>query len=309
MKKNAGVQPVARNQAIEVLRILSAFGIVAYHANVPGKDVAYAGLVAFLIMAPYVDLRYNYDKIRSSLDLARTLLIPWAFWWVFYGILHFALHHAFFSETNPISNILYGTSAHLWFVPFIFLALVAINTIKSSVKPRLLFWGSSLLGALFLAGEVAWPFVMANAITPFPQWVNALGPVLLGVAMGVAHKVPRKEMVLAASLVACVLAFLAIKSIDGVSIPYVVGALLCVLFFNIRLSLESFNVQGLSRYMFGVYLIHIFFLTIFRKVIGDQSYLAASCAFAFSLVAVMLVARFAQKAAIVVGLPLRKGPR
>lgn len=56
---------VTRNQAIELLRIMSAFGIVAYHGGAPFRELAYAGLVIFLILAPATDLRFNWNRARS----------------------------------------------------------------------------------------------------------------------------------------------------------------------------------------------------------------------------------------------------
>lgn len=49
-----------RNQAIEALRIPSAFGIIADHAGAPFHKPAYAGMIVFLILTPMLEMRLPF---------------------------------------------------------------------------------------------------------------------------------------------------------------------------------------------------------------------------------------------------------
>ena len=98
----AAVDPArARNPWIECLRLIAICGVIAFHARVPILATwAYAGLVAFVILSPYVDARYNERRQRSMPALARSFLIPWLFWMVVYGALKLATGNALFRATG-----------------------------------------------------------------------------------------------------------------------------------------------------------------------------------------------------------------
>ena len=43
-----------RRQDIELLRILSALAVVAYHSQVAGLEAAYAGLIVFVVLSVHL---------------------------------------------------------------------------------------------------------------------------------------------------------------------------------------------------------------------------------------------------------------
>lgn len=59
-------------QDIEILRVLSAFGIVWFHSGAPGRAFAYSGLVIFIILSVYLSQHGNQHistrfRIRARL--------------------------------------------------------------------------------------------------------------------------------------------------------------------------------------------------------------------------------------------------
>ncbi|WP_260599068.1 hypothetical protein [Sphingomonas endolithica] len=163
---SAKINKPDRVQAIELLRIVAAYGIVAYHAQAPLHDLAYAGLVIFLILSPMLDLRFNLDRIRSPAALARALLLPWAFWMVVYGAVNLAQHRPFVEAS--FMGILYGSSPHLWFLPFMFAVLTVLNMLKS-LAPAILFYGSALVATALLLTVTMWRSASLEWSLPFPQ--------------------------------------------------------------------------------------------------------------------------------------------
>ena len=83
-----------RDPWIEGIRILSICGVIAFHARIPEMALAYAGLVAFVILSPYVDCHYNEHRRRPIASLAKAFLIPWLFWMIAYGVFNLLGHRA-----------------------------------------------------------------------------------------------------------------------------------------------------------------------------------------------------------------------
>jgi len=99
-----------RNQAIESLRVVAAFGIVAFHAKVAGAQAFYAGLVVFLFLAPMFEAGPNWLRKRGTGELARTLLLPYAFWYLFYLAANFFVGKPLFVDWVFISVLAAGPS-------------------------------------------------------------------------------------------------------------------------------------------------------------------------------------------------------
>ena len=153
--QRAGGKP-ARNQAIEALRIVSAYGIIAYHSGARFHDLAYSGLIVFLILAPAVDVQFNWERTRSAGQLARTLLMPWAFWWLAYGLLNLTRHQDVAQAPGVLGAVLFGTSAHLWFIPYMFMVLLLLNILKRHAGPRQLALAAASLAAAGLVSAGLW---------------------------------------------------------------------------------------------------------------------------------------------------------
>ncbi len=290
-----------RNQAVELLRIASAFGIIVFHAKAPYAEFGYSGLVAFVLLSPFMDVSRNWGKIRSPAMLAKALLLPWLFWVIVYGVAKFALDKSIVPAPGIFGVLLVGTSIHLWFLPFMFLALAAINALKPHQHPGRLFLPSALAAAAILAAAPFWSGYGRAIMLPFPQWIHASAAIFFGIALGVAISSQRK-MVILIVIFAINIAIMAIYPIYGVTLPYVVAIISLMLcnYFGGYIT-HNFSVQSIADCMFGVYLVHIFFLSAASRIIGSANYGQVLLAFAASLAAVWSARRLVPASRLVLG--------
>lgn len=299
-----------RNQAIEILRILAAYGIVAYHSGAPFKDVAYSGLTAFLILSPYLDLALSWDRPRKPMALAKTFLAPWLFWWLFYGVRNIVVNHrTFFLGMGPFQGILSGTSGHLWFMPAMFAVLLAFNACKGRIPPALLFWTSVILGSALLASAMIWAPMARNTLPPLAQWAQAAPAVLIGMALGMGNKVSRQARIVGGAVLALSLAVAASSSLPGLSIPYpigVVATLLAIVAGRYGVG-AGWNVRPISACMLGVYLGHMFVLQMVAKATGPANYITVTVSFLIAAAAVWGAQRMLPWTHLMIGAPPKKG--
>lgn len=282
-----------RNQAIELLRIVACFGIVAFHDAAPFPDLAYAGLIAFLIIAPFVDLSFNAARVRSIAALSRALLVPWLFWLVLYGALKVLRGYPFVPRGNVVLAILEGSTPHLWFLPFMFGVLVVLNAIKTRVAPALLFW-TALLAAAALFGTVAWWRPLSAGWTPpLVAWMHAAPAVVAGIAIGLAPRLAHGRAI-AAALLLVALAFATAANLPGVSLTYPVGVIVtgAVAWWGARLWPAGWTVQPVAQCTMGIYLSHIVWLSFVRHYTGSSNYLTVTVTFAAALASTWAARRF-----------------
>ena len=187
---NLGTRPssrTGRSAWIEWARVASCAGIVWFHAGAPGDQVALGGLIAFTALggAFIKPARHALDIGVSLQGRAARLLLPWVLWSVLYGALRTveALRQgegalAWFSP----EMLLYGTWAHLWFLPFLFVATLAVQfgDLISVSKARLstaLGWSLILCTPLFVWLEYQ------GLGKPMDQWVSVLPALGLGILL------------------------------------------------------------------------------------------------------------------------------
>lgn len=279
-----------RNQAIELLRLVAAFGVVAFHSPVAGKDLAYAGLAVFVLLSPMVDARYNWERRRSTRELAKLLLVPWVFWCAAYlaigsstGKPPVRLGH------GVVSAILVGSAPHLWFLPFLFTALVLIDRLKGRLSLRACLVVAVVAASGLLATAGWWR--QWSMPPPAGQWMQALPLVFMGLAFGLADRVRAPFAVLLPMLVA--LGFAMAQAVRGISLPYGVATLLVLaaVWVGPRLP-RSFNVEAASRCMMGVYLVHGAWLTLIWPLFARIGFWAVPLAFGASLASVYLSRKY-----------------
>lgn len=288
-----------RLQGIELLRILAAFGIVAYHAGAPFRDFAYSGLIVFLLFSPMLDTRFNWERVRPVGTLARKLLLPWAFWMVVYGAANWLQHKTIFP--GGWTDILYGTSPHLWFLPFMFLVLAVLNMVKPRF-PCALFWLCAAAACALLFTVSVWRPISLMWAHPFPQWIHAAPPVFAGIALGLMGKAGSGKfialLVFAGALIVADAALL-----PGVGTPYTIGIVLAAVtvFWSMNIVPDDWNIHPISACMMGVYLCHILVLKIVGATFGTNSYLTVSVTFIVALGAVWAARRLFPLSRFVLG--------
>lgn len=185
----------ARNATLDYARLVAAFGIVLFHLGSPGAQVGYAALPFFLIVLivmalPSAMRSSPADYVRSR---ARRLLVPWLVWSAIYLALKLIeiglAGHSIGSELAPWM-LLTGPAIHLWFLPFAFVASLALLPLVAFVRPS---GGegprarrAAAILALGVAATAAMVLSQRELAPPLAQWSLALPAVLLGLALALA---------------------------------------------------------------------------------------------------------------------------
>lgn len=272
-----------RNQAVEALRIAAAFGVVYFHAHAPGWQVAYAGLVVFLALSPMFEVGANLHKSKSITSIAWLYLAPWALWFVVYAAWQFLQREPIFhSSGNFATAVLAGTSKHLWFLPFMFLVVLALRSIKKLVPSVAMLWMASIAAAGMILIGAEWH---ASFPAPYAQWAFAAPAVLIGIALGAASHVVNGRWALLPVAVAMLYSVGDADSIAVFAYPIGIGLLAGAVWFGSRLAFG--NVTKWSGMMLGVYLVHSLALALSQKLLGRGSVPTVMAAFALSLIAVL----------------------
>lgn len=284
--------PTGRDQATEALRIVACYGIVAYHAHAPLHDLAYAGLVVFLFLSPFLDCHYNWERPRSISSLARVYLIPWAFWFVVYGALNLLLHKPLFAGDGSFQAVLYGTSPHLWFMPAMFAVMSILGVAKTRVSSTLIYWVSIVTASVLMVTAGLWQTLLTSLNPPFAQWIHAAPVVFAGIAFGLQGRMAAGRTA-SLSLLALSVIVVAVAGLPGISIPYAVGLVSSVLvvFWGARVWPAHWSVQTIASCTLGVYLVHMIFLGVFGRVTGKENHLTVLLAFAAALLTTCLARR------------------
>jgi peptidoglycan/LPS O-acetylase OafA/YrhL len=241
----------ARNGWVESLRLFAAFGIVWYHSKVTtAHELAYAGLIVFIVLTAFFQTRRNspLDAVAS----ARRLLLPWAFWMLVFGAINL-LQHQPIVRGPALLGLLYGTSSHLWYLPFAFAVVCAIGLAKKWAAAPAAIALAVLLLTVFL-----WRERSLLLTPPLPQYIHALPPVLFGIVLAQRGFV---WLGIAAGAV-----FLMALSIDvtGVGAPYTIAAVAVVVALAAGHSrhMPPALLPKLAPLAFGIYLSHPAFLAI-----------------------------------------------
>lgn len=252
---------VQRRQDIELLRVVAAFGIVWFHARAPGGQVAYAGLVVFLVLSTYLVRRGgNPPSLDSLRRRSRRLLLPWMVWFAVYGAFAFALRGVVLDTSNGyVAAVMSGTNIHLWYLPFTFLCLAAVDVLHAHVSAPTAAW----LGGLSALGLTATAPIWrpATLAMPYPllQWADALAPVAFGIFLQTAWALPRfaRRILLFATIGAALL----VAWSNSIGTSYAVGFVACAVIAAGNSARWSWlRIQPVADLSFGIYLCHIVIL-------------------------------------------------
>jgi len=277
---------------IEIFRIISAFGIVWFHSNVEaGREIAYGGLIFFIVVSAY--FATISTRFHSLFERVERLLIPCFLWAIFYGVINLVTKGYVFPDKYILLSIFLATpSIHLWFLPFIFFSLIAIDKFRQLVFKE---WGATLIGiSAILSISLAPIWLEFDYIPPLGQYAHAIPAVLIGVFFGIIDKA-KVKMLLITGIILSVL-IMVFKQQSGIGIPYLVGLIPCYFFF---FNSHVINNKGslllkISSATLGVYLIHIFVLMVLRKL-GIVGFSLPLFAFILSLLAIIFLKTFVPK--------------
>lgn len=270
-----------RNQAVEALRIAAAFAVVVFHSQVLGAS--FGGLTAFILISMTFEAASRPRDSANARALATRLLLPWAFWFAVYTLVPHALP-APSDAVSLITWILAGSSVHLWYLPFIFAAVLTFRTIRQRVAPDAILRGATLISLACVALVFVWRPVSLGLGAPYAQYAAAIPPALIGIVIGAtSQRDGNGSMVLVIGAIIAA-AFLGYRD---PYLPVVITALALVIAMRLGPLLPTrFNVQWLSNQMMGVYLVHPLVLGMLHKHLAGAGLIYPIAAFTVSLLLV-----------------------
>lgn len=283
---------------VELLRIISAFGVVWFHVvGLPGRDVAYAGLVVFLVFSAFFAV--SSSKAHSLWSRVRRLLVPCLIWSVVYALLRVARDLPVFEPSAGWAGRLLATpSIHLWYLPFIFIAIILIDRLKGWVPKREFGIAAGVLCALMLAASPWWRQHPLGI--PWAQYIHAWPAVCFGVFLGCHRALSTRKRLLILLLVAAALGYTFMHDLGRVSVSYAVGlSVACVLLLPKSLITRGRWVRTLADAMLGVYIIHVAVLLVLYKL-GITGVVAVVSAFAISTAVVLIAQRVLPKRVVTI---------
>lgn len=246
---------------MEAFRTIAAAMIVWYHAGAGAQEIAYGGLIVFLIISTYLAAQAGKRSIKVSLKVkSQRLMIPWLVWMAVYGAVNLVLGKPVAPESGSwLGKFLTGTATHLWYMPFIFLALLLIDVLKNNLGARSIGVMSGFAAAAILFTVACWRDYSIALGYPVAQYCHAAAGVMLGLFFGYRLQVPK--YLFRAILALVVAGATYALPWRGVGATYLVGILFGgVLSYEWLKDANFGGLEKLAPYTLGIYFIHILVL-------------------------------------------------
>lgn len=287
-------KPAAHRPSIDLARFVAAFGVVVAHAYVSPNDwVGHLSLGLFLILTAFLAVQ-SAQRAGGNypfLPRAQRLILPWLVWSAFYRVLDLAISEnpdRFVPLSDPWT-LLYGSTIHLWFLPFVALAMVLVQPAVRLIRgPGAL--ALACVGLVVVSVPLLVLHVQGWLPLPLPQWVFALPLYALGLLLGIAH--PMGKAWMPALAAASMTGFAVWASGNAVWAWTLLGSLVAFELFW-RLPIRGRILPHLGQVAFGIYLLHPFFMLVVYKFLGAgvNLMLASVLCFAMSWAATALLRR------------------
>jgi hypothetical protein len=290
-----------RNYSLEILRIISCFGIVHDHGNDAGwaQEVGVLCLIIFVLISIYfLSPQKDYSSFFSK--RVSRLLIPWLFWFVVYGLLHIMNGTPFLPVTGDIfSAVLNGTRMHLWYLPFIFITSVTLVFYYNRVEKHSIFKKYNLvlfvlLSIIFLFSLPLWRPWSLDLLAPWGGWFLVLPAVFIGATIANLnhHLSDCWKIVLYLTIIILISIWLTLSGHWTVrlGIPYLFGILLFVaaIYLKFDISKHSKMIMTISNCTYGIYLIHPLIYSIEKKLGLSDNIFVPFLTYALSLFIILL---------------------
>ena len=231
-----------RLDALDALRLLAVVGIVWFHMHALGSQIAYSALPALLVLSIALTTRRSSRGTLASRVYRRgqRLLTPWLFWSAIYGAVAIASawrHHRLLSNEFDLTMLVTGTSLHLWYLPFVFLATLVTSLayrVLIPLSPRVVATIGAVTGGLVLFATAYGPQVPI----PCGQWKFGAAAIPLGLAIGMIElsgdsaAQRASSLTIAGVVVLCALTLVALghgaSAVPyGIGVPMVCAAISC----------------------------------------------------------------------------------
>ena len=275
-------------RSVDLARFIAAFGIVWDHARAPYADIGYLALSLFLVLTSYLAVGscMRSDGRGFWLSRARRIALPWLFWCVVFRVVHEVVSDAPFALLSEPGTLLIGPSIHLWFLPFVMLALVFIAPMCRLITGPCAMWialaglvvVSLPLGLLHAeAAPAAWFISGGPFPQPLPQWFYSLPLFLFGALLALAQ---RRQMLGAAVATAAVISgalFVLVPEFASIQMILVAVVFLAVW----RIEIAGRWPTVLAGYAFGIYLVHPAMMLVAFKLFGPEVDRSLAALFSF----------------------------
>jgi len=251
---------------IEFFRIIAAFGVVWFHAELDvWRSIAYGGLIYFVILSSYFSMvsRRQY----TLFDRVRRIVLPYFFWFIFYFLFLFFANKSINPKNLPlISYIVTSPSVHLWFLPFVFMVLCSIDVIKKIMDNNhryIVCIFSALFSVILIVVSPIWRTY--SLPVPLAQYIHVTAAVFIGVFLSCSHNVSKSVVLSLILMLISSMLWVIYLNQPAIGVSYLVGFMPCVLL----LAKESFFGKSslilfVANMSFGVYLVHMFWVMILR---------------------------------------------
>lgn len=266
---------VGYRRSVDLARFLAAFGIVWDHARAPYADVGYLALALFLVLTSFLAMGSfaRSDGTKFWFARAQRIAAPWLFWCLVYRLVYEVISHGTPRLLTDPWTLLIGPSIHLWFLPFVMVALITIPTISRLVTtPQLLALACLALVVVSLPlglmhaklAPTAWFMNAGGFAQPLPQWFFSFPLFLFGALLAAAKRLQLGWMpMLAAAVVSAALWAMA-PEFASIQMALVAVVFEIVWRINIRGSWPTW----LAGFAFGIYLLHPAVMLVAYKLFG-----------------------------------------
>ncbi len=280
-----------RRTDIELLRIIAAFCIVVFHTMRSSWIIFFSfGVVFFATLAVYFAAVSSKDHSVKSRLLENG--IPFAFWFLFYGMIELFFDGSFFPKTHgDYRDYLAPTAIHLWFLPFIAVALIAADFIKKINKKKLMALISATAAIAIISTAPFWRKIDIPA--PYAQYAQTVAAALIGLFLAWRKELALKtQLILLIGLFAASGLCIAVGQL-GIGAIYLTGLIMCLPLLSTRSIIpESQAITLISGATFGIYLVHPFIIRCLYYIRDWESVLIAPLTFLCSLLLVLTIQRF-----------------
>ncbi len=281
-------------QSVDLARFLACFGIVAAHAYALEDDwVGHLSLGLFLVLTGFLATQ-SYLRAGGTYNFrsrAERLLLPWLFWSAFFRLVDLKVSDSpdKWQLLQDPWTLFVGSAIHLWFLPFIILAMLLVKPVGQFVTtPERL--AGVLLALVLISVPMFWAMHYYVPPAPLPQWLYSLPVYTLGLLVGVAHPMGRASWPVIAGAAMAVGAYLVTEAA-----PWAWTVFAAVLLFEAfwRVQMHHKVLPKLGQAAFGIYLLHPFFMLVTYKFAGPDvdRMLATLATFGMSWAAVVILRR------------------
>jgi len=276
-------------RSVDLMRFLAAFGIVWDHARAPYADIGYLALSLFLVLTSYLAVGsfLRSDGKGFWLSRARRIALPWLFWCLVFRVVFEVVSDAPFAVLAEPWSLLIGPSIHLWFLPFVMLALVVIAPLCRWITGPREVWLAALglvtlsipLGLLHAeVAPLAWLVSTEPFPQPLPQWFYSLPLFLFGALLALAQRIGLTWVpVAAAGVISAVLVY---RAPEFASVQMILVALVFLAVWRVEIAGRWPTV--LAGHAFGIYLLHPALLLVAFKLFGGDVDRSAAALFTFA---------------------------